>query len=131
MTQAAKAMIISGASITGYFFRSLLLYIVNNTITNNASANIRFVRVMSVYLASGFIPIHMVKNTPGYQDQQNQAYGQYILGEPLSSGIHCRQYDQDKNIPYYHPRPGNIHQLFAFFFNSSIRLSTESLVKFS
>ena len=69
MTQVAKAMIISGAGITGYFFRSLVLYTVISTITNNASANIKFARVMSVYFAGCFIPIHMVKNAPGYQDQ--------------------------------------------------------------
>jgi len=66
MTQVAKAMIIKGPSITGYFFRSLLLYTVTSTATNNASANIRFVRVMSVYFSGGFIPTHVVKNTPGY-----------------------------------------------------------------
>jgi hypothetical protein len=64
MTQAAKAMIINGPSITGYFFRSLLLYTVNNTVINNASATIMLVRVISVYFAGCFIPIDVVKNAP-------------------------------------------------------------------
>ena len=69
MTQAAKAMIIKGPSITGYFFRSLLLYTVITTATNNVSANIRFDLVMSVYFTGRFKPAYMVKNAPCYQYQ--------------------------------------------------------------
>ena len=51
------------------FFQIIAVVHRNNTITNNASANIKFVLVISIYFAGCFIIIHMVKNTPCYQDQ--------------------------------------------------------------